>query len=93
MFVSAMRTGLLLLASLVTASASASRCPGGWAEVGHSCYTVSPARLGWHAAQEVAAPCDLSMQVSSVRAVLLGRWRPPGGDTVHTAPLKLRKTE
>ena len=51
MFVSAMRTGLLLLASLVTVSAS--RCPGGWAEVGHSCYTVSPARLGWHAAQEV----------------------------------------
>ena len=53
MFVSAMRTGLLLLASLVTVSASAPRCPGDWAEVGHSCYTVSPARLGWHAAQEV----------------------------------------
>ena len=53
MFVSAMRTGLLLLASLVTVSSSASRCPGDWAEVGHSCYTVSPARLGWHAAQEV----------------------------------------
>ena len=60
-----------------------------WTRVGATCYLLSPNKMGWHAAQQVATSNVTlniyTLYVHFMYSVLFHKWRPSSGNIVTKA--------